>query len=130
MSNSLAVHDNHQILKLGIQPTFWSRFQKHVKLEILTTLSIISFLCRIFMISLIALLVFILGYIQAVLGEHEIIKKILSPVLPAVITYYAGTYLTLLPGYLILVLFFIPEKARYPILGLSFFFSLFILFLV
>ena len=130
MSNSLAIHDNRQVLKLGIQATFWSRLQKHVKLETLGALLGVSFLCRIFMVSLIALLVFISGYLLAVLNEHEVIKKILSPVLPAIGTYYAGMYLTLLPWYFVLVLFFIPERVRYPILGLAIFFSLFIVFLV
>jgi hypothetical protein len=63
-------------------------------------------------------------------GHKEVAATMSLSIIPRVIVYFVGMYLTLLPLYLVVPLVLLPKKVSYPILGLSLLLSFFIVFLV
>ena len=63
-------------------------------------------------------------------GHEQVADLMRLMIIPFIIVYFAGIYLTLLPLYLVIILALIPKKTSYPLLGLSIFLSFFIVFLV
>ena len=97
---------------------FGQRFKKNLGIELVNAKNILTFI----IISSIASMMFVL--------EFPMVKKVLGFVFPFFILYFGGKYLTLLPGYLVIILTWIPKKLSYPVLGVSILLSLFMVFLV
>lgn len=76
------------------------------------------------------ILVFPIDFIKSVFKDFPQIALGFGFIFSTCIVYVAGTYLTLLPQYIVFALLFLPNKIRFPVLGLSAFFSLFIIFLI
>lgn len=64
------------------------------------------------------------------LFEFSLPKTIVGIVLPPVLVYLIGTYMTLLPSYVVIPLIFAPAKIAWSVLGISMIVSFFKIFLI
>lgn len=62
--------------------------------------------------------------------DFEIVTTILGIIFPRLVIYVVGQYLTLLPTYILVILLFLPIGVSIPVVAISSFFSLFILFAI
>ncbi len=129
MSSRSSLHTTHK-------STFSTRFRKNLLLElkaIPSTLWALLVLARQLIWGFqVAILAFFIALIKGFdFPGHEQVAELMSlMIIPFIVVYFAGIYLTLLPLYLVIILALIPKKASYPLLGLSIFLSFFIVFLV
>ncbi len=119
-----------------IPSDFLIRFRKNLIRELVSVLQYFSFFIRVVMVTFFGVLTF--------LGEFSILKTILQIVLPPVMIFVFGKYLTVLPMYLVIFLSSVPvvifalyntvlSKITLVIIGfisISVVYSLFAIFLV
>lgn len=97
---------------------FLTRFKKNIRKDLKNIQDILVFVVT----SLYGVLLFLLDF--------EMVNKVLGIILPPLFIYFTGTYMTLLPYYVVIPLVFIPKQYSLPIIGLSVVLSFFIVFMV
>lgn len=105
---------------------FWLRFQKNFFLELVRSLSFFWLSIKMFLWMLLCLILFIIE-----LPEHidmDLITKTLDTIKFPILVFLVGTYLTLLPLLVVIILIVVPKKITVPFLGISAVLSLIILF--
>lgn len=98
--------------------TFLHRVKRNIVKDLLVVLEV----ARIVVTSIGAVVLFLIGF--------SYFKMMYDFVKVPVLLYIAGTYLTLLSPYIVIPLLFVPTKYSGPIIGVSSFVSLILIFMV
>ena len=152
MGQHLTVHQNsHELGHASSSHSFFTRFRKNLALELSSSLGAILLFFKIFILAVTGIIESIFNFVLTLTYTGETfleltgksfgglfgftiptisIPHIAGFILRRVGIYVSGTYLTLLPAYIVVPLVFLPEKIAIPILGISAFLSLFMVFMV
>ena len=106
--------------------TSWGNFLVFIKKNFIVLLTTSKRFISIF-IAVISTLEY--GLISF-LFEFSLPKTIVGIVLPPVLVYLIGTYMTLLPSYVVIPLIFAPARIAWSVLGISMIVSFFKIFLI
>ncbi len=101
---------------------FFFRFKENLVKELLLVLSVGVTVYAYVAAGLYGIILFLL--------EIKELRSVIGYVLLPFLIYYFGKYLTLLPISVVIFLIFLPGRITWPILGLSAFFSFFLVFMV
>jgi len=106
------------------------RFKKNIIQELALAGASIWFLLKLICIIILAVGMFLFNYIMSLLDEFLQAKEVLGFFALRILAYGVGTYLTLLPAYLVIAILFLPKNIPLMVTGVSCLASLFLVFLL